>query len=149
MKKLSVGLLAGASLSLIALGAMADDHRGGKRFDRLDTDNDGEISASEMAAADAKREEWRKKREDRRAEMFEAADADGNGSISREEMAAYRTAKRAKRSGDKNGDGVVDRNEFIQKAQERFDRMDKNGDGVLSEDEQRRRGHGRRHRGRG
>ena len=46
---------------------------------------------------------------------------------------------------DKNADGVVDKTEFINAAQERFDKMDKDGNGVLSEDEMRRK-HGRRHR---
>ncbi len=149
MKKLTVGLLAGVGLSLLAAGAFAGGDRGGKGFDRLDTNKDGEISASEIAAGDARREARRAEHQSRRADMLAAADTDGNGSVSREEMDAYRDAKRAARSPDKNGDGVVDRTEYLQKAQERFDRQDKNGDGVLSEDEQRRRGHGRRHRDRG
>lgn len=145
MKKIIIGLATGAGIGLIALSAMADGDRGGKRFDRLDTDQNGEISQAEVAAADTRRQEWREKRASRRAERFAAADADGNGAVSREEMQAFRSARRAERSADKNGDGVVDRSEYLAQAEKRFDRQDKNGDGVLSEDEKRR-GHGKNHR---
>ena len=145
MKKAILGIAAGGAIGLFALAAAAQSDRGGDRFDRLDTDKNGEISAAENAAADAKRQEWREKRATRRAERFAAADADGNGAVSREEMSAYREARRAERNPDKNGDGVVDRSEYLAQAEKRFDRQDKNGDGVLSEDEKRR-GHGKKHR---
>ncbi len=86
----------------------------------------------------------------RQAAFFDGADANGDGGVSAEEMRAYRKAKREewreKNNPDANGDGVVDRVEFQDAADKRFDRMDKNGDGVLSDDERKRR-HGRRHRG--
>ncbi len=141
-KRTALGLIGALGVSMLAAGALAQDSKGDKRFDRLDTNGDGEISQSELAARDEERSA-------RRAEMLEAADTDGNGSISRDEMKAFREAKRAERNPDKNGDGVVDRTEFINAAQERFDKLDKDGNGVLSEDEKPRRGRGHHRRGRG
>jgi Ca2+-binding EF-hand superfamily protein len=137
MNKLMMGTIAAAGLSIVAAGAMAGDHKGGRGYDhweKMDANGDGEISADEINA--------------RHAAMIEAADADGNGAVSKEEMQAYREARRAewreKHNPDKNGDGVVDKTEFLQNAQEMFDKLDENGDGVLSEDEQTR--HRRHHR---
>ncbi len=137
MKNIIVGLVATAGFSLIAATAIAGEGRGGKGFDRMDANGDGEISTEEIEARDDARKAHR-------AQMMAEADANGDGSVSREEFDAFREAKRAERNPDKNGDGVVDRAEFVAKAEERFDKLDKNGDGVLSEDEQHRgRGHGR------
>lgn len=136
MNKIIVGLIAGAGLSLVAASAIAGDGKGAKHFDRLDTNGDGEISAEEMNAPDQARHEHREN-------MMAEADTDGNGSLSREEAKAYYQAKKAARNPDKNGDGKVDRDEYLAKAEERFEKLDKNGDGVLSGDEQkhhRRRG---------
>ncbi len=137
MNKIIVALIAGAGLSLVAASAIAGDGRGAKHFDRMDTNGDGEISAEELNARDDARKE-------QRAEMLAGADADGNGSVSREEFQAFRMAKRAANNPDKNGDGVVDHDEFLAKAEERFEKLDKNGDGVLSADERQK-----RHRRRG
>ena len=62
---------------------------------------------------------------------------------SREEMRAHHEAGRKEHDADTNDDGVIDRTEFINAAQDRFDKLDENGDGVLSEDEKpgRRRHH--------
>ena len=138
MKKIAFATLAVAGSALIAATAYAADGKGDSRWDRLDTNGDGEISASEMSA--------------KNQEFFEAADADGNGTVSKEELKAHHKKKRAERreklNPDANGDGVVDRAEFVDAAEARFDRMDKDGDGVLSEDEQkRRRGHHGKRRG--
>lgn len=134
MKKLMIGTLAAAGVAVMAASAFAAQGPG-ERWEKADTNGDGEISAAEMSA--------------RQAEFLEAADTDGNGAVSKDEMKAYREARRAERRAernpDKNEDGVVDRTEFLNAAQDRFDRMDKNGDGVLSEDEQRRK-RGRHHR---
>lgn len=137
MNKILMGSIAAAGLSLVAAGAIAGDHMGGRgagHWEEMDTNGDGELSADEMNA--------------RHAAMIEKADTDGNGALSREEMKAYHETRRAewreKHNPDKNGDGVVDKSEFMQNAQDMFDRLDENGDGVLSEDEQPR--HGRHHR---
>ena len=95
--------------------------RSGARFDRLDANGDSELTLEEMTA--------------KQAAIIEEADTDGNGALSKAEMRAFREAKRAERNPDKNDDGVIDRTEFINAAQDRFDRLDRNGDGVLSEDE--------------
>lgn len=137
-KKIVFGAMAAAGAALIAVGANAADGKGrAGHWEKMDTNGDGEITADEMS--------------ERFAEHLEEADTDGSGGVSKEEMKAFhkarREAHREKMNPDKNDDGIVDRTEFLNAAQERFERMDKNGDGVLSEDEQRRRGHHRRHRG--
>ena len=137
MRKTMIGTIVVAAASLVAASAFAGEGKGGKggHFDRLDANGDGEISADEM--------------NDKTAAFLEGADADGNGAVSKEEMKAFHKAKReerrAKHSPDKNGDGIVDRTEYISQAQERFDKMDKDGNGVLSEEEQHR-SRGRHHR---
>ena len=140
-KKIVFGALAAASAALFAAGAYAGDGKGrGGHWDKMDTNGDGEITADEAS--------------DRFAEHLAAADTDGSGGVSKDEMKAFHQARRAerreKRNPDKNDDGVVDKTEFLNAAQERFDRLDKDGDGVLSEDERRRkRGHRGRHHGGG
>ena len=109
-----------------AVSAQGPGQRSGERFERLDANNDGELTLEEMTA--------------KQAAMIEEADADGNGALSKAEMRAFREAKRAERNPDKNDDGVIDRTEFINAAQDRFDRLDADGDGLLSEDERPRRG---------
>ena len=131
----ATGVLGIAALSA---GAVAADHPRGAMFDRLDADDDGEITQAEVEARRAKRDE-------KMAARFAEMDTDGSGSVSREEMTTYREAKRAERNPDKNDDGVIDRTEFLNAAQDRFDRLDENGDGVLSEEEKPRR-HGMRSR---
>ena len=119
-----------------ATAALAAPHGHGKRFEQLDENGDGLVTADEMDA--------------KRAALFDNADANGDGALSEDEMRAYHKAKReerrAKHNPDTNGDGVVDRNEYQAAADKRFDRMDKNGDGVLSEDELKQR-RGRHHYG--
>lgn len=134
--------LAAFGLGLAALGvagAVYAAPKDGKRFDRLDTNEDGVLTAEELAAPSVK--------------LVENADTDGDGALSAEELETFRDAKRAERRAerdpDTNGDGVVDRIEFIEAAEKRFDRLDRDGDGVLAEDEQPRRGERGRHGRRG
>ena len=144
MKKLLLtGVLAGA-VSLVSLAAMAD-HRGGerrdpeRRWEELDTNKDGQLTQDELTS--------------RAQNLIENADANGDGAVSKDEMRAYHEERRdewrEKRNPDTNDDGLIDRTEFLEMAQDHFDRMDENGDGVLSEDERPERGrgkhHGRRH----
>ncbi len=50
---------------------------------------------------------------------------------------------------DKDGDGAINKSEFLASAEERFARMDKNGDGRITPDERpQRREHGGREGGR-
>ena len=109
--------------------AKGGHHGGDQRWEKLDTNGDGEISSDEFASQGR--------------ELIENADTDGNGAISREEMKAYRKAKREERRAqnnpDTNADGVIDRGEYLIAAEARFDKADKNGDGVLSEEERPRR----------
>ncbi|MEO1252886.1 MAG: hypothetical protein AAFW81_11150 [Pseudomonadota bacterium] len=127
----SSGLVLGASL--IATAALALP--GARHFEKLDANSDGKITAAEMSA--------------HHQEMIDAADFDGDGALTEEEIAAHREKKRAEwrenNNPDINGDGVIDRIEFLDAAEARFDRMDKNADGVLSDDEKpKRRGRFRR-----
>jgi hypothetical protein len=139
MKKIMIGTLAVAGAALLAATAYAGEGKGrghGGHWDKMDVNGDGEITADEMNG--------------KSAEFLAAADTDGNGAVSKDEMKAFHEAKRAehraKRNPDKNGDGLVDKTEYINAAQERFDKMDKDGNGVLSEDEQHREGRRGHHR---
>lgn len=141
MNKLTLTALTIGGLGVASAGALAGhdgDHGGkrGKHFEHMDTNGDGVITEDELS--------------ERAANLIEKADTDGDGAVSKDEMKAYHEARRKewreKNNADKNNDGVVDRTEFLEKAQERFDKMDKNGDGVLSEDERRSRRHHRRGR---
>lgn len=124
---IAVLLTTGVAIAgVTAVSAQGPGQRSGERFERLDANNDGELTLEEMTA--------------RQAAMIEEADADGNGAVSKAEMRAFRDAKRAERNPDKNDDGVIDRTEFINAAQDRFDRLDADGDGLLSEDERPRKG---------
>ena len=131
MRKIILGSAAIVVVSFAAATAYAGHGKGG-RFDRLDTNGDGKVTAEEMAA---KNSDW-----------IERADANNDGAVTKEELEAHRKARRAERNPDKNDDGVIDREEFMAAAAARFERMDKNGDGVIGEDEKRK---GRRHHRRG
>ena len=130
MKKLIMASTVGLALSFAAMSAYAGPGKDGKHFDRMDSNGDGKITAEELS--------------ERQAELIANADSDGDGALTKDELKAYRKEKReehrAKHNPDANDDGLIDRTEFINAAQERFDRMDKNGDGVISEDERRKRG---------
>jgi len=139
MKKILIVAAAGLGVTMTAAyaGHGNGQGRGDARWEKLDVNGDGKVTAEEMTEA--------------HTDLIEKADSDGDGAITKDEMKAYHEARRAewraKHNPDKNDDGVIDRTEFINAAQERFDRMDKNGDGVISEDEQKRRGHRRHRRG--
>ncbi len=108
---------------------------GGGRFDRLDANGDGKITAEEV-------EQQQQQRELQRSDFLSQADKDGDGAVSKQEMQAFHEARRAERremhNPDKNGDGVIDQEEYMNAAGLRFDRLDKNDDGVIGEDEKRR-----------
>jgi Ca2+-binding EF-hand superfamily protein len=120
----------------------------GKRFDRIDTNQDGMIDAAEMAAHREKMQEWRAKRMAART----AAKAEAEASATAGDAAAKterreRWAKRAGERGsmgergswlnrlDTDGDGMISRDEFVAPALKRFDRADADGDGVVTPEE--------------
>jgi Ca2+-binding EF-hand superfamily protein len=86
--------------------------------------------------------------------VFTKLDKDGNGVLTRAELEAGRDAW-SERHGhgefmqhvfnkiDSNGDGVVDSQEAVRAADNRFDRMDANHDGVIVRDELKMSGHGK------
>ena len=130
-----------------ATGALADrGHGAQERFNAVDTNGNGLISAEEFTV--------------KRTADFVEIDTDGNGAISQAEMMAHmekrraereakRAEKRAERAArmferaDRNGDGQISVEEFEAAGNQRFARMDKNGDGSLTPDEMKRRGHGK------
>ena len=116
---------------------------GGFQFERADTDNSGDITFEEFAAAMSKRI------------GFADADANSDGSLTVEEIAAemqrQRDLKRAQRMVerfDTDDDGVLSLAEIENHQRKVFALMDRNDDGVVAEDElpRRDRGDRRRHR---
>ncbi len=116
---LSAGLIAGI--------AMADSKRWESRFDRLDSNKDGKITAEEMDAF--------------RSARFKAADRNGDGAISLAEHKAAVLARMEDRIAkhyarmDKNGDGRVTADEYGRKKRSFFERLDRDKDGAISREE--------------
>jgi Ca2+-binding EF-hand superfamily protein len=123
-------LLAAAIALICPMGAFAAESIQ-DRFQSMDTNHDGRVSAEEHAAA-AKA-------------MFKQLDADLDGSISVEEMRIARKAmeepasdtqvRQAITAMDKNGDGKVDADEHLATAEALFQRTDANRDGTVTLDE--------------
>ena len=96
------------------------------RFQQMDADKDGKITAAEIESFHAAR--------------FAAADANGNGKLSLEEMDAARAEQRQERFGrmiaklDKDGDGQLSAEEMPMRG-ERMMKLDTDGDGAVSLDE--------------
>lgn len=122
-------------------------------FDRLDANRDGSITKAEMATAHAARADKRDGRKaqraadrpamtdaqkaERRDAMFARIDTDGNDAVSRAEfdaMQGMRDGKMGKRGGKAMArkDGAVDRQAFVARALERFDRLDADKNGVAT-----------------
>ncbi|WEK43484.1 MAG: hypothetical protein P0Y64_01180 [Candidatus Sphingomonas colombiensis] len=105
-------------------------------FDAIDTNHDGKITRDEMQAARAKmhekmRERWQARRGD---QANPAAMADGAGK--RGGWGGHRGGMgmgMSERGGDPNR--VITREEWRQKAIERFDRVDLNHDGKIDPQE--------------
>ena len=135
-----------------------------QRFARLDANNDGRFTAEEGRAMRERR------REEMAGRIFDRIDADRNGSISRDEMnraREQRQARRGERMASGRGmralrmmrgqrmamafgpDGAVTREEFRQRALERFDRADADRNGTVTAEERRAARQQRRMRMRG
>lgn len=125
-------LMGGMVLSASAWAAW--DHDGGGMFKRMDTNNDGRISASEHAAG--------------AQAMFTRMDANHDGMISAVEMTAgHERGENGERMGhhgmhvnpmammDTNHDGVLTEAESVAFAHTMFTRMDVNHDGKVTGDE--------------
>lgn len=121
-------LLGGLSLLLVP-AAFAGD--AGKKFNKMDTDGDGQVSRAEHAAG-AQR-------------MFAELDADRDGAITATEMDVKKDKKNKDqhemsasdkiKMSDQNADGRLSAAEHAASAEAMFTKMDTNGDGSLSKDE--------------
>lgn len=96
------------------------------RFQQMDADKDGKITAAEIESFHAAR--------------FAAADANGDGKLSLDEMNAARAEQRQERFGrmiaklDKDGDGQLSAEEMPMRG-ERMMKLDTDGDGAVSLEE--------------
>ena len=97
-----------------------------KRFQEMDADKDGKVTAAEMEAF--------------RAARFAAADANGDGKLSLEEMSSARAQKHKERFGrmiaklDRDGDGQLSAEEMPMRG-DRMMKLDTDGDGAISLEE--------------
>jgi Ca2+-binding EF-hand superfamily protein len=111
---------------------------GGMRFEQSDTNNSGDVSFEEFAAA-------------MRRLDFPRTDADRDGRLTVgevadeiERMRAERMARRLIERFDANGDGVLTQAEIESRQRKMFALLDRNDDGKIVRDEMRHRQHGRR-----
>ncbi|MFG6572189.1 EF-hand domain-containing protein [Sulfitobacter sp. 1A13353] len=111
----------------------------GERFDKVDADGDGVVTAEERKGArmhaKGKMDKAKRPHLDR-GEFFSKIDADGSGDLSLEEFssAAKRMEKHREAKRDLKHEGKHDR-KARQTPAERFAELDANQDGVLSKDE--------------
>lgn len=152
MKKLSliaIVTIAAVSLSSAAFAGEGKEKKrksGGQHMmlKKMDTNEDGAVSAEEFKAAHAKH--------------FTGADTDGDGSLSAQEFDAIGEKMRQKHKEameqakkkraqknfsklDTDGDGKISKAEFDARGDRTFIRMDRNDDGVLDKKDRRARKH--------
>lgn len=100
-----------------------------KRFQEMDANADGSVTASEFQA--------------HRMARFAAADANGDGKLSVEEIEASRRTQRVERITrmiawhDRDGDGMLSEAEMPVRGGAMLMRLDADGDGAVSADEMR------------
>jgi hypothetical protein len=135
-----------------------------QRFEKLDLNNDGRVTAEEAQQARAQRSEQRAER------AFERLDLDRNGSIERvefEQARAHRAERRAERGERRGGrhmarrgqrahgiraerlfreQGFITREQFQERALVRFDRLDTDRNGTVTVAERQERFEQRRER---
>ena len=109
------------------------------RFERIDGDNDGNISKDEFRAY------IKEKRSDRKKKKFARMDTDNDGQVTKDEYVAYKTKKAERKFArmDKNSDGTVDveehasckRNKHKRRGGRIFHHMDSNDDGNVTQAE--------------
>ncbi len=106
--------------------------RPGERLERLfdvaDADNDGGVSAAEWTAI--------------RDTMFDRLDANDDGVIDATDPAPERVRERFRQAraerlaqADSNGDGAIDKEEFLSRGPGGFGEVDANGDGAITIEE--------------
>ena len=119
--------------------------RAAEHFARLDADSDGRITPEEVRQAHQQR------RAERAGRMFERLDANDDGSVSRAEFDQARSqhAERRAGRGPRQGmramhrgmrggarmfgeQGFVTRDQFVERALTRFDRLDADRDGTVT-----------------
>jgi Ca2+-binding EF-hand superfamily protein len=117
---------------VMARGARANEDMETK-FQSMDTNGDGKVSADEQAAAATSK--------------FERMDANGDGKVTAAEMDSAHEkmagkGKHEKMSSsekikmmDTNGDGSISSEEFTASSKTMFDKADANGDGYLTKQE--------------
>ena len=135
------GLVSGAAYAAGPNGDGSGGPQGGggggamMRFDRMDTDNSGDVTFEEFSAMLKSR--------------ISEADADKDGKITVDELAAEIEKIRAERMAqrlidrfDTNGDGVLTADEVDSRQKKMFALLDKNDDGKIEKDEMpQRKGH--------
>lgn len=120
-------LTRGRGRAAAASGKLAQFAR--KRFDKVDADHDGVVTADEyVAAARALYAQFDAKHDGR----VTAAEIE---SSPRTQERAVRVAEHLVKHMDTNGDGLVSQDEFLAAARTRFARIDRNGDGFIDADE--------------
>jgi Ca2+-binding EF-hand superfamily protein len=110
--------------------------RHGMRFDRLDTDQSGDVTFEEFSAALKSRMGDADANHDGRMTVDEIAAAI-------EKMRAERMARRIVDRFDTNGDGVLTADEISSRQKKMFALLDRNDDGKIEKDEMPRRHFGR------
>lgn len=136
MKKLTIAALMALGLGSAAYTAIAQAGGAtpGAKLEKIDINQDGNITKDEVSA--------------HRADRFASADLNGDTLISPEEFEAFAEAERERRQQerqarmfaklDANGDGSISADEHAamdQRMDRMFDRVDKDDDGVITEAE--------------